>query len=335
MDTTLYPLVFEPLYRSYLWGGRRIPQLFGRTLPPGIYAESWEITDRPDAVSRVANGPHTGLTLRELGRRYGSRLAGRAAGGGPFPLLFKILDAAQRTSLQVHPGERHAKLVGGEPKTEFWYALPDMPAGRLFIGLRPGASRQRFEEALRKKRLESLLRSVPVQPGDGFFIPGGRLHAVDAGCLFFEVQQNSDTTFRVFDWGRQDEHGRPRPLHIEQALRVIDWDDQEDPRVTPQPRARSDGNRAWELVSAPQFLIERLDLRQETLMENDGRSFRVLFVAAGALVVEGAGERLALGPGTTCLLPAGLERCRLQPAGPAGAADLLLVALPPGRHPGA
>ncbi|MCK4413163.1 MAG: class I mannose-6-phosphate isomerase [Candidatus Eisenbacteria sp.] len=328
MDAALYPLIFEPIYRNYLWGGRRIPRLFGRELPRGIYAESWEIADRPEAMSRVANGPLIGMTLRELRRRYGSRLIGRAGVEGPFPLIFKILDAAQRTSLQVHPGEAHAVQIGGEPKTEFWYALPGMSEQHLFIGLRPGTVPALFEEALRQKRVERLLRVVPVQAGDAFFIPGGRIHAVDAGCLFFEIQQNSDTTYRVFDWDRLDEHGRCRPLHIEEALQVIEWDDCEDPRVTPERIDRADGN-VWRLLKAcKHFRIERLDLLRDTTLNSDGRSFRVVFVAAGRLVAEGGGERLPLRSGMTCLLPATLESCRLLPEGRRKPpAELLLIEL--------
>jgi mannose-6-phosphate isomerase len=320
MSTDLYPLRFRPVYRDCPWGGDRIPRTFGRNEPPGIYAESWELSDRADGMSVVAAGPWAGRSLSELVKTLGPRLLGTApalAGAPAFPLLIKIIDARERLSLQVHPDDESAARHGGEAKTEAWYLLDADPGARVFAGLRPGVSAVPLRAAVADGSVEPLLVSIPVKKGDAVFMPGGRVHAIDRGCLILEVQQNSNTTYRLFDWGRVGADRRPRELHIEKAFEVIRWDDETDARVAPQPLPDEAGGEAWRILDHRYFRLDRRLIRREWTIRPAGRTFQVLFVAEGAVRAAWPGGAETWNPGTTVLVPAGLAECALGPLGPA------------------
>jgi mannose-6-phosphate isomerase len=219
-------LTFEPLFQERIWGGRRLADLYGKKLPPSVtIGESWEIVDRPEAQSVVHNGPLRGKTLHELWMQDRQWIFGNVPDATRFPLLVKILDAREKLSLQVHPPEKIAPKLDGEPKTEFWYVAAADPGAELFVGLRETITRDQFEEALRSGTVAQCVHRIPVKAGDAMFLPAGRLHAVGKGNLLIEIQQNSDTTYRVFDWNRVDSQGKPRQLHIDQALQCIDLND--------------------------------------------------------------------------------------------------------------
>ncbi len=326
MDSELYPYVFEPVYQEYLWGGDRIARQYGRSGVPAVCAESWEISDRPEARSRIVNGPCRDRTLRDLLARHSAAVLGTSAGSATaFPLLIKIIDARLRLSLQVHPDETTAAATGGEPKTEMWYALPSAPDARVFCGLRPGVNRAQFEAALREERLEPLLHAVPVAAGQAVFVPGGRVHAIAEGCLLLEIQQNSNTTFRVYDWGRLGADGKPRDLHVDAALRTINWSDSPGESLFPRAIPAAGPNRRYEIVTAPCFRVGCLDLIEPETLTLDGRSFLALFVASGSAIAHGNGQEAVLRAGTSCLLPATLGTCSLIPAD--AGAEVVLVAL--------
>jgi mannose-6-phosphate isomerase len=317
-EPILYPFLFEPVYKDYLWGGGSIPRLFHRKPQAGACAESWEIADRVEGMSVVRNGPLAGRTLRELAATMQSRVIGSAAATSAMPLLIKIIDAGQRLSLQVHPDTAAAACWGGEPKTEMWYVLNAAPGAQVWAGLIGGVDEAALRRAIRDKRVEEVLRRIPVQTGDAIYVPGGRVHAIDAGCLLLEVQQSSNTTFRLHDWERVEADGRPRPLHLEEGLRVIRWRDDEPAKVVAREMPAPGRNRQWEILQCPYFRVVRMDLREAQTVASDGRAFQALFVAAGNVRVEAGGIIEALGPGTSCLVPAAVEACRLDPdAGPA------------------
>ena len=237
----LYPLTFQPIYKERIWGGRRLAEMYGRQLPPDVpIGESWEISDRPDDESVIANGAFAGRTIRWLMQHHGRELLGdaAAAAGGRFPLLCKILDARDRLSLQVHPPAGKAAGLGGEPKTEMWYIADADPGAELFVGLRGGVTRGEFEAKVHSGAVAECFHRIPVQSGDTMFLPSGRVHAIGAGLVIFEIQQNSDTTYRVFDWNRKGLDGRPRELHLEDGIAV----------ATPGP---------WTASPAPAFRVER------------------------------------------------------------------------------
>jgi mannose-6-phosphate isomerase len=303
------PLDFEPLAMERVWGGRRLADRFGKVLPAGaVIGESWELVDRPEAQSVVAAGHDlAGQTLGELwrspdrARLFGARAASPAAGAGQrFPLLVKLLDCEQTLSVQVHPPADVATELGGEPKTEMWVILDATPGAVLYVGLRRGVTRAHFERALAAgEDVSACLHRVGVAPGDAMFLPSGRIHAIGAGNLIAEIQQNSDTTYRVFDFNRLGLDGVPRPLHVAESLASIDWSDVEPSLLEPVPFPGGDGAA---LVRDPLFEVDRLvvapaDPPRPSAPEGE---CAVLVVAAGEVVVDGRRH----GPGTTLLVPA-------------------------------
>ena len=222
------PLRFTPIYQQRIWGGREIQRLFARELPADgqPYGESWELVDREEAQSIVQGGDYDGLSLHELWMEHRTTVFGAKAPDSPrFPLLVKILDAREDLSLQVHPPAWLAADLGGEPKTEMWYVAEASEGATLAVGVRRGVDREVFAEALAGGYAGDLVPRLAVQTGDAIFIPSGRLHAIGAGLVIFEIQQNSDTTYRVFDWNRLGLDGKPRTLHVEESLRCIDFSD--------------------------------------------------------------------------------------------------------------
>ncbi|MDR1817970.1 MAG: class I mannose-6-phosphate isomerase [Puniceicoccales bacterium] len=226
-------LRFLPIYKERVWGGDDFDRHLGRAVPAhsNPYGESWEISDRDDAQSVVAGGAFAGATLRSLIAQETGWLMGR---GWPpaarFPLLVKWLSCRERLSLQVHPPEELARELGGDAKNELWYIAAAEPHAALIAGFKRGATREKFAALLERNDLEPILHRFPVAAGDALYTPSGRVHAIDAGCFILEVQQNSDTTYRVYDWGR------PRELHVEQSLRCANFNDHE-----PAPLRHSEG----------------------------------------------------------------------------------------------
>lgn len=215
------PLILRPVYRRYIWGGRRFATALGRELPPGDdYAESWELVDRGADQSLVAAGPLAGTPLGMLVRDRGGELLGRHAPKPAFPLLFKFLDACRDLSVQVHPDDaRAARLTPPDfGKTEAWYVVDAVPGSRIYAGLAPGVDAAGFASALRGNRCAEVLHAFEARPGDCIFIPAGTVHAIGAGLLVAEIQQSSDVTYRLHDWGRTGPDGKPRPLHVEAGL---------------------------------------------------------------------------------------------------------------------
>src|SRR5687768_5967711 len=234
----LYPFVFEPILKERIWGGRRLAALYDKPLPAEVaVGESWEISDRPGDVTVISNGPLRGQTLRWLMEHHGAELLGATppAIGGRFPLLCKILDARDKLSLQVHPPADLKHL--GDPKTEMWYIAAADPGAELFVGLRSGVTRDAFERAVASGTVADCFHRIAVQAGDAMFLPSGRVHAIGAGLVIFEIQQNSDTTFRVDDWNRVGLDGQPRELHVPQSLASIDFSDFE-PQLIHAPVTR-------------------------------------------------------------------------------------------------
>ncbi len=223
----LYPFTFRPICMERVWGGRRLGKLFGKELPPEVpIGETWEISDRPEAISKITNGPLADRDLRWLMENHATDLLGDApAIDGRFPLLVKLIDAVEDLSIQVHPPDAMAEQLGGEPKTEVWYIAHADPGAHIYAGLKGDTTRETFEENLRDGTLAECVHCLDVKTGDALFLPSGRLHALGSGTVVIEVQQNSDTTYRVFDWNRTGLDGQPRELHIEQALASIDFND--------------------------------------------------------------------------------------------------------------
>ncbi len=209
MENNLYPLKFEPVYKNYPWGGSRIPETYHRNVPAGIYAESWEISDHDDGMSVVSNGPLAGQALHDILKNNPGGILGTNVPGTRFPLLIKLIDAKQKLSVQVHPNDETAAHFGGEAKTEMWYLLGDNKT-QIYCGLNEGITKESFLQAVEDGTSGKTMRRVPVEKDSAVFVRGGRIHAIDTGCLILEIQQNSNTTYRIYDWGRMGNDGKPR-----------------------------------------------------------------------------------------------------------------------------
>jgi mannose-6-phosphate isomerase len=307
------PLTFRPIFMERIWGARRIETEFGKKLPPNVkIGESWEIVDRPEAQSIVANGPLKGKTLHDLWTQDRQSIFGNVPEAPRFPLLIKLLDAHEKLSLQVHPPEKVASILGGEPKTEFWYVVAADSGAELFLGLREPITRDQFEKALREGTAADYVHKIRVKPGDAVFLPSGRIHAVGAGNLLIEIQQNSDTTYRVFDWNRVDDKGKPRQLHIQQALQCINFKDVAPKLVEPQGEL---------LVRHELFEIQKWNLDSPRKSAPLGQ-FAVVCCLTGQL----ACANVDLAPGEFFLVPAQLQDRQLKPL--AAQTSLLRVTIP-------
>jgi len=296
-------LRFNPIYQTRVWGGRALETALGRKLPRvDPIGESWEVVDRPEAQSVVASGLVAGQSLRFVIERHGSDVMGPGwPAGRPFPILVKWLDCRERLSLQVHPPAAVAGELRGEPKTENWYIASTSPGSRLIVGLRRGVTRERFAAAAAAGSLDECLHSFGVAVGDSILVRSGQVHAIDAGNLILEIQQNSDTTYRVHDWGRVGLDGRPREMHLEQSLRSIDWNDFE-----PAPlRAAS---TSGVIAECREFRIRRVVLGPGQRWHfPSGEGPRLLSVVSGSLeagsAAAGSSPSVRLERGDTVLAP--------------------------------
>jgi mannose-6-phosphate isomerase len=307
------PLSFVPLYMERVWGGRRLADELGRALVTQTpIGESWELVDRDNEQSVVRSGPLQGVTLHELWTKYRQQIFGPSAPESPrFPLLGKILDARDTLSVQVHPPASIAASLNGEPKTEMWYLLSATEDAALYAGFQNGTTKESFEAALENGLVQSTLHRIPVRAGDAMFIPSGRCHAIAAGCLIVEIQQNSDTTYRLYDWDRVGLDGKPRALHIKESLLATDFDDHE-PRLA-QLKGES-------LVSCEYFDVSVWELTGPRTEESLAG---VMFIVTSGTVTCG-GETFQIGD--WFLLPACSKDRVLQPQGPS--ATLLRCVFP-------
>ena len=314
----LYPLTFQPIFKQRVWGGRELERLYHKPLPPGVpIGESWEITDRPGDVSVIANGPLAGKDLRWLMENHAAGLLGDAKSHcGRFPLLIKILDAQDKLSIQVHPPAARATELGGEPKTEMWYIAEAAPGAELYVGLKRGVTRAEFEGKVQTGTVAECFHRVSVQPGDAMFLPSGRVHALGAGLVVFEIQQNSDTTYRVSDWNRLGLDGKPRELHIPQSLASINFNDFE-PSLVPRGFAQEGAQQVRPLVRDPLFTVEAHHAGAGANVPLRPGKMQIIAVLTGQMQVGSGQATVALVPGQFCLVPASLASSVLRTETPA------------------
>jgi mannose-6-phosphate isomerase len=278
---------FEPIAQERIWGGRNLER-FGRVLPEGMkIGETWELVDRTEAQSREKD---SGKTLHDLwnGPERKKIFGTKAPEVARFPILIKLLDAQDKLSLQVHPPAEKAQELGGEPKTEIWFFLETRPGAEILVGLKNGVGKKEFEKALAAGTVGDCFHRLKTEPGAAMFLPSGRVHAIGAGNVILEIQQNSDTTYRVHDWDRKDDDGKPRSLHVKEALASIRWDDHEPAFVQP---------RGERMLVCDSFKITRWWLmpgEPRELVPNP-RSFRYLFVAAGKIREKESGREWSKG----------------------------------------
>jgi len=310
------PITFEPLAMERVWGGRRFETLLGKTLPHAVpVGELWEMVDRPEAQSVVHEGPLMGKTLHDLWIGHREEVFGSLHASNPsprFPLLIKLLDARERLSVQVHPPVETATAMYGEAKTECWYFLHATEGASVYAGLKKGVSRKDFEQSLQDGTVEETLHSVRAHTGESIFIPSGRLHAIGEGLVIVEVQQNSDTTYRVFDWNRRGLDGKPRNLHIQESLSSINFNDFE-PALTSSSQTV--------VADCPYFHVEKIPLPLPRNIATKG-DFSIITCLTGEVECSGT----TLRPGGFMLIPSLPEEVILIPS--AAETTIMVTRLP-------
>ena len=297
----VYPLKFRPIYKQRIWGGQKLREVFDKDLPPDqLIGESWELSDLPQDKSIIANGELEGQTLISAINRYPVEITGEPYFEGPFPLLIKFLDAHDFLSVQVHPDEQTVERLGqGQPKTECWYIISVEPDAVIYKGLKKGVTKSQFAEAIEKGTVADLLAKVPVEAGQCHFLPAGTAHAIGPGLVIAEIQLPSDTTYRVFDWNRVDQTGRPRELHIEQALESIHFNMSEDELpVTTIGR----------LLNCRYFIIDKGHQAKSCEVLLSPGEIRVLIILTGSGTILGTdGYNVEFKAGECLLIPAAYE----------------------------
>ena len=311
----LYPLRFEPIFRQYIWGGRRLGEVLNKPIGQGEdFAESWEVVDHGEDQSVVSHGPLAGQTLRQIASSHGDELFGRHAPQAQFPLLFKYLDCNRNLSVQVHPNDEQAARLDPPDlgKTEAWLILDAKPGSFVYTGLKPGFDLTAVKREVSAGRADMCLHKFEPQPGDCIFIPTGTVHALGQGLLVAEIQQASDTTFRLFDWNRLGADGQPRPLHISESLAVIDY--QRGP-VGPQEVREIESSQQQtveRLVECDKFILDRRKVSGDTNIGGDDR-FHIISVITGEATLADDPAEKPLTLGQTALIPASVT-AKLRPA---------------------
>jgi mannose-6-phosphate isomerase len=313
----LYPLTFEPIFKERIWGGRGLASLYAKALPPERrIGESWEISDRPGDESIISRGPLKGKSLHWLMEQHPAAVLGpRPAFPQRFPLLIKIIDAEETLSLQVHPPAAKAAELGGEPKTEMWYVAQAGAGAEFFVGLKEGVTRRDFETKLASQTVAECFHRIPVKAGDAMFLPSGRVHALGGKTMIFEIQQNSDTTYRVFDWNRVDANGQGRELHVAQSLASIDFNDIE-PSLLPRTTTPTNPGTVRPLVKNELFEVSLRHLTSGSTLPLPTGQMEIIGVTEGRLSIESGGDAVDLSAGQFCLIPAQCPATNVVAAGP-------------------
>lgn len=303
------PIRFEPIFRSYIWGGDRLASQLGKKPPgSGIWAESWEIVDHREGESIVADGPFQGWTLRQLIESFPNELIGQDSPQERFPLLLKYLDCQRDLSVQVHPDDSYGATMPqpDRGKTEAWYVIDAEPDAKLFAGLKPGIDQASLSQAVENGQTEDCLHVLYPKQGDCVFIPAGTVHALGAGLLVAEIQQASDCTFRLFDWNRVDKDGQPRQLHVEQAMEVIDF---ERGPVEFVARSSPRNNGARILVECDKFVLSEFDQTGSFTLPSNQMS--IVTVPRGACVLNTKTQSYSLKRGQTLFVPVACDYTEL------------------------
>jgi len=337
MRPDMYPLRFEPLFRRYIWGGRRLAEVLDKPIGDQSAAESWEVVDHQDDQSIVRFGDLAGKSLRDLIAGHGVDLIGDdlmkkiSSDDLPshlqnrFPLLLKFLDANRNLSVQVHPDDQFGATLSPPDlgKTEAWYVMHADPGAKIYSGLKAGTTEDSFRQAIDDNQFEDVLHSFEPAAGECVFIPAGTMHAIGAGLLIAEIQQASDTTFRIYDWARVDKDGKSRPLHIDQGVAATDFSRGPVNASEAVPQTDEAGQAFSQLVACDKFVMNRRSISDSIQVGGDGK-FRILAVISGSIDIENDPASEPLRMGQTALLPACLPATRLNPSADAEVLEILV-----------
>ena len=316
-----YPMLMIPAVKDYLWGGNTLKTKFGKKTDLTIVAESWEISCHPDGLSIIGNGNYAGNTLISYVNQFGSAVVGPNWGRtGKFPLIVKLIDAADKLSVQVHPDDEYAlKYCNDSGKNEMWYILDCEPGAEILLGFNKQVSHYELAKRIKNNTMLEIIGRVPVQKGDAFYIPAGMIHAIGKGILVAEVQQSSNATFRVYDFDRKDKNGHPRELHIKPALDVIQTKCNQNCRIS-QMVEQNDGYKSICLIANEYFSVTLLKIESEALMHANPESFQAYLCIEGQATIECNLQQVAFSVGQTVFIPAGSGQYKV-----AGSAKVLLI----------
>lgn len=315
MGIELYPLIFEPNYKNYIWGGRNLER-FGKTIPSQeIVAESWEASCHPDGVSIIVNGPLSGVKLTDAIAQFGAAIVGTKFVNKRYPLLIKFIDANDKLSVQVHPSDEYALVnENGEfGKNEMWFILSAEPGAYIYYGLNEGVTKDQFKHAIQNGSVESCLNKIYVTEGDAIYIPAGTVHAINKGIVLIEVQQNSNITYRVFDYNRLGPDGKPRPLHIDKALEVIDFSGKRKNKKQKGIRIHISAQTYKTILAANKyFAVELWEINDTVTQETNGEKFYIytLFKGSGNIIYSQG--KMPITQGQSILIPAQLGKYILE-----------------------
>ena len=304
----IYPIKTSPVFKQYIWGGNSLKKKYNKSVPFDTAAESWEVSCHSDGLSLVAEGEYEGMTLKEVLFSHKREMLGRED-VEVFPLLVKLLDAKECLSVQVHPdNEFAAKYENGElGKTEMWYVVDAKPGANLVYGLKEGTDAQMLKESIENGTLEEHLNYVPVKKGDSFFIPSGTIHAIRDGIIIAEIQQSSNTTYRVYDYNRVDKDGNKRPLHVEKAVMATDFSAKAMPRDASQ-KAEFSGGTSEVIASCEYFTVIKYEITESADLEKNNDKFEMLIFTEGEGIIEYMGEEYKFLPGDSFFIPAAMEK---------------------------
>jgi mannose-6-phosphate isomerase len=296
-----YPLKFKPIYKELIWGGRKLREFFGKDIPTGRkIGESWELVDLPNDKSIIANGELAGLSLTQIIRQFPRLIMGDENFRGPFPIMIKFIDAQDVLSIQVHPDAQACQRIGsGVPKTEFWYILAAEKDAVIYKGLKKGITKAEFLQAIQSSTVAELLNEIPVKEGQCYFLPGGTIHSIGAGILIAEIQTPSDTTYRIFDWGRLDAGGRPRQLHTAEAVASINFDNTD---------INLPATECGHTINCKYFKVRKERNTKDSRTPVQAGLMQTLLILKGSGVFE-SDEKTSVEflPGDTLLVPAGYQ----------------------------
>lgn len=293
-----YPLILQPSYKDYLWGGTRLKELYQKTQTPDVCAESWEFSDRSEGLSFIENGPLKGQSLQDVLKSHSEEFFGKKM--NKLPILCKLIDAQKPLSIQVHPSESSCHLPSIEPKTEAWHILDAKPDSYIYLGFKRSMTQPEIVEAIEGHTLEKFLNKIFVKPGETYFIPAGMIHSIGPGCLIYEVQQNSNTTYRLYDWGRKDTNGKQRELHLSEALACLK--DQQAQKINPKLLESSQNYQHYQHLQSSFFCINEWILSKNSEIQPTSYS-RLFFVKKGRIEIHSNTKVWILEKGQSCLIP--------------------------------
>ncbi|GAA0726901.1 class I mannose-6-phosphate isomerase [Clostridium malenominatum] len=309
-----YPMFFKPIYKENVWGGIKLNQLYNRKSPYEYTGENWDVAAHEKGMSIIENGEFEEKTLKEIMEKYPQEILGEELKDmEKFPLLIKLIHAEENLSVQVHPNDRYAMLYenGQLGKCEMWYVLHAKEGAKLVFGIKDGSTKEDFKKAIEKGQVKEYLKEIEVRRGDVLNIPAGRLHAIGAGIILVEVQQNSDLVYRVYDWGRLGLDGKPRELHVEKALDVINFKEDNSHKVQGLSIDLGEAKIKY-LIANSYFAVEEIILKGSYVIKGYSKKFIIYTCIEGECTIIYKGEKYLLEMGRSVFMPAILEEWEIE-----------------------